>query len=72
MDSTKNIHIQAYNYPLPEERIAKYPLAQRDQSKLLVYDKGEIKEDTFTSLPTFLLANPALSSSPTQGSTKPF
>ena len=54
MDSTKNIHIQAYNYPLPEERIAKYPLAQRDQSKLLVYDKGEIKEDTFTSLPTFL------------------
>lgn len=54
MDSTKNIHIQAYNYPLPDERIAKYPLAQRDQSKLLVYDKGNIKEDTFTSLPTFL------------------
>lgn len=54
MDNTKNIHIQAYNYPLPDERIAKYPLAQRDQSKLLVFDKGEIKEDTFTSLPTFL------------------
>ncbi len=54
MNNTKNIHIKAYNYPLPEERIAKYPLAQRDQSKLLIYDKGEIKENRFASLPSFL------------------
>lgn len=54
MNSTKNIHIQAYNYPLPEERIAKYPLSQRDQSKLLIYRNGEVTQDTFTSLPSLL------------------
>ncbi|MBQ8866950.1 MAG: S-adenosylmethionine:tRNA ribosyltransferase-isomerase [Bacteroidaceae bacterium] len=54
MNDTKHIHIQAYNYPLPDERIAKYPLAQRDQSKLLIYRNGEVVEDTFTALPTFL------------------
>ena len=39
--------IDEYNYPLPEQRIAKYPLQQRDHSKLLVYRKGEITEDLF-------------------------
>ena len=33
----EEILIEEYNYPLPDERIAKYPLAERDQSKLLVY-----------------------------------
>lgn len=51
---TKQIHIADYNYPLPDERIAKYPLAQRDSSKLLIYNKGEVSEDTFRSLPTYL------------------
>ena len=38
MDSeTRHIHIADYNYPLPSERIAKYPLKERDQSKLLLY-----------------------------------
>ena len=50
----KNIHIADYNYHLPDERIAKFPLAERDASKLLVYRKGEVSEDVFTSLPNYL------------------
>lgn len=34
MEDTKHIKISEYNYPLPDERIAKFPLAVRDQSKL--------------------------------------
>lgn len=47
----KEIQIKDYNYPLPDERIAKYPLKQRDQSKLLVYRKGTIEECSFAQLP---------------------
>lgn len=47
----KDIHISSYDYNLPEERIAKYPLAQRDQSKLLVYRHGQIEEHHFYDLP---------------------
>ena len=54
MEETKHIKINDYNYPLPEERIAKFPLPVRDQSKLLVYQKGEISETVFTSLPNYL------------------
>jgi len=54
MIDPKHIHIVDYNYPLPDERIAKFPLAERDSSKLLVYDRGEVKEDVFTSLPGYL------------------
>ncbi len=50
----KTIHIDDYNYDLPDERIAKYPLAERDSSKLLVYQHGEVSEDVFTSLPKYL------------------
>lgn len=54
MLSPKQIHISDYNYPLPDERIAKFPLAQRDQSKLLVYKHGEVGEDRFSNLPSYL------------------
>ena len=54
MISPKNIHIAEYNYPLPDERIAKFPLAERDSSKLLIYNKGVVSEDVFTSLPKYL------------------
>ncbi|MCQ2213408.1 MAG: S-adenosylmethionine:tRNA ribosyltransferase-isomerase [Bacteroidaceae bacterium] len=54
MNNPKQIHISDYNYPLPDERIAKFPLAERDSSKLLVYNHGEVSEDTFTSLPNYL------------------
>ena len=54
VQNPKNIQIAAYNYNLPDERIAKYPLEQRDLSKLLVYKTGEIEESTYRNLPTFL------------------
>lgn len=54
MNDTKHIHISDYDYPLPDERIAKFPLSQRDHSKLLVYRHGDISEDTFFNLPTYL------------------
>ena len=52
--SPKHIHISDYNYPLPDERIAKFPIAQRDHSKLLIYNKGEVGEDIFYNLPNYL------------------
>ena len=54
MEETKHIKISDYNYPLPEERIAKFPLKERDSSKLLVYKHGEINERVFTSLPEYI------------------
>ncbi len=41
------ILIDRFDYPLPDERIAKYPLAERDHSKLLVYQNGTVQEDRF-------------------------
>ena len=54
MMEPKHIHIKDYNYPLPEDRIAKFPLARRDTSKLLVYRHGDISQDTFHHLPDYL------------------
>ena len=54
-EDPRHIHISEYSYPLPDERIAKFPLPTRDQSKLLIYRRGEISEDVFTSLPEYLL-----------------
>ena len=56
-EDPKHIRISEFNYPLPDERIAKFPLPVRDQSKLLLYRHGEITEDIFTSLPDYLPAN---------------
>ncbi len=53
-EETKHIQIADYDYPLPEERIAKYPKAERDTSKLLLYRNGTIAEDTFLNLPQYL------------------
>lgn len=52
----RHIHISEFNYPLPDERIAKFPLPVRDQSKLLVYRHGRVTEDRFTSLPDYVPA----------------
>ena len=54
MEDTKHIKISDFNYPLPDERIAKFPLSERDHSKLLVYRHGAVSEDIFTSLPNYL------------------
>jgi S-adenosylmethionine:tRNA ribosyltransferase-isomerase len=52
--NTKEIHISEYNYDLPDERIAKFPMAERDHSKLLVYNHGQVSEDIFYNLPAYL------------------
>ena len=38
------INISDYTYDLPEDRIASYPVAERDASKLLIYNKGVISD----------------------------
>lgn len=50
----RHIHISDFNYDLADERIAKYPLAERDHSKLLIYKQGEVSEDKFYDLPNYL------------------
>ena len=52
--NTKEIHISDYSYALPDERIAKFPMAERDHSKLLLYRHGEVGEDVFYNLPQYL------------------
>lgn len=54
MEDTKHIQIKDFSYELPDERIAKFPLADRDGSKLLVYRQGNIRHDVFTALPSYL------------------
>ena len=49
-----DIRIEDYNYPLTDERIAKYPLPERDASKLLVYKNGTPSESVFRHLPEYL------------------
>ena len=50
----QNISIEDYNYPLPDERIAKYPLGERDASKLLVLKNGELTSSHFKNINNFL------------------
>ena len=50
----KPILIADYNYPLPDERIAKYPLAERDHSKLLIYRDGQVSEDRFFNVGNYI------------------
>lgn len=54
------IRIADYNYPLPDERIAKYPLAERDHSKLLVYRDGKVSEDVFYRVGEYIPADSLL------------
>ena len=54
MSNVRDISIEEYDYPLPEERIAKYPLAERDTSKLLVLRNDEISESRFRNIGDFL------------------
>ena len=49
-----SVKIEDYSYPLPDERIAKYPLAERDASKLLRYEDGKVSEHIFKNIPSLL------------------
>lgn len=54
MNMVKDISIEAYDYPLPDDRIAKYPLAERDASKLLVLKDNVIRESQFKHVGEYL------------------
>ena len=54
LDQLKNIPIADYDYPLPDDRIARYPLAERDHSKLLCLKGDDITEHHFYDLPSLL------------------
>jgi S-adenosylmethionine:tRNA ribosyltransferase-isomerase len=56
MPDRASIHIENYNYELPESAIAKYPLSDRSASKLLLYKGGGISRDRFSKLPEHLPA----------------
>jgi S-adenosylmethionine:tRNA ribosyltransferase-isomerase len=60
LPEVQKIKISEYNYPLPEERIAKYPLRERDQSKLLLWNNGRIEKNVFRNIGSFLPANSLL------------
>lgn len=51
------INIKDFNYPLPDERIAKYPLPERDSSKQLIYQGGTVSEDIFRNLSSHIPEN---------------
>ena len=54
IDDIRALRIADYNYELPDERIAKHPLAQREQCKLLYYKGGEMEERRFWEVPALL------------------
>ena len=60
MQHPKNIRIEDYDYPLKESLIAKYPLKQRDHSKLLFYNHGKISQHQFSEAPGLLPADSLL------------
>ena len=54
ISNVQNINIAEYDYPLPDERIAKYPLAERDASKLLIFKDDQISENHFRNIGDYL------------------
>ena len=54
LDQVRNLRIANYNYPLPEERIAKHPLAQREQCKVLMCKDNAIEQHIFHEVPSLL------------------
>lgn len=60
MTDPKEISIEQYSYSLPEERIAKHPLAVRDSCRLLVYESGNISDHIFSDVSELLPDNAVL------------
>lgn len=60
MTDPRTLSIKDFTYNLPEERIAKYPLAERDASKLLIYKEGNITEDIYRKIADHIPADTLL------------
>ncbi len=60
LENYKNIRINDFTYNLPEEQIAKYPISERDNSKILIHKNGSIKEDVFRNSPNYISENAQL------------
>ncbi|MDR2622033.1 MAG: S-adenosylmethionine:tRNA ribosyltransferase-isomerase [Dysgonamonadaceae bacterium] len=60
MIQTQNIPIADYDYNLPEENIARFPLLQRDKSKLLIWKNGQISENIFQNISEYIPGNALL------------
>jgi S-adenosylmethionine:tRNA ribosyltransferase-isomerase len=60
MTDPRTLSIKDFTYSLPEERIAKYPLAERDASKLLIYKEENIAEDVYRNISDHIPANSLL------------
>lgn len=60
MKHPKYLAIEDYNYNLPDDKIAKYPLSNRDDSKLLVYKNGKIETDAYKQIVNYLPQNSAI------------
>ena len=66
LENLRNIHIEDFNYPLPAEQIAQFPLEVRDKSKLLLFKDNVVSEDTFANLASYLPADSLLISNETR------
>lgn len=60
LDKVRNLRIADYNYPLPDDRIAKHPLAQREQCKVLMFKDNTIEQHIFHEVPSLLPSNALL------------
>lgn len=60
MSDPRNISIHDFNYTLPDEKIALFPLEERDASRLLIYKDGDIKEDRYKNIADYLPAQSML------------
>ncbi|KAF0235974.1 MAG: S-adenosylmethioninetRNA [Prolixibacteraceae bacterium] len=60
MESYKNIRISDFDYDLPGSKIARYPLAERDKSKLLIWQNGQISESVFKNCAEIIPENAQL------------
>ena len=56
----KNLKIEQFTYDLPEGKIARFPLPERDASKLLLFDHGRISQDIYKNLAEYLPHNSLL------------
>ena len=57
MISNTNLSLEDFDYPLPEDKIAQFPLSQRDSSKLLIWKDGFLSQDIFSEIDHYLPEN---------------